>query len=114
MHDILCSEMQIMRKQLLALMRRSVNNGFGNRHHRNAINVSVADAGEPSEIQNMLVADNIRTRESHARLGHRPKHLKDLWQEWEFGLGGRKAAKLFTSSERRLKENKFAYSCRKP
>jgi len=113
MHGILCSEMQIMRMQMLALMRRPVNNGFRNRHHRSTIHVSV-DAGKPSEIQNMLVADNIRTRESHARLAHRPKHLEDLWQEWEFDVGGRKAAKLFTYSERGLKENKFAYSRRKP
>ena len=111
MHDILCSEMMILRKQMVSLMRRPVNNGFRN---RGTVPPIAVNAGVPSEIQNLLAADNIRTRESHARLSYRPKHLEDLWQEWEFGVGGRKAAKLFTSSERGLKENKFAYSRRKP
>ena len=40
-----------------------------------------------------------------------PKSLHVLWQEYEFGVGGRKAAKLFTASERG--RVKFNYSLRK-
>jgi hypothetical protein len=40
-----------------------------------------------------------------------PRDLFVLWQEYEFGVGGRKAAKLFTSSERG--KVKFKYSRRK-
>jgi hypothetical protein len=35
-----------------------------------------------------------------ASLSPRPKSLDDLWVEWDVGIGGRKAAKLFTSVER--------------
>ena len=35
-----------------------------------------------------------------------------LWQEYEFGVGGKKAAKLFNARERG--KNKFAFSLRKP
>ncbi|KAG9411958.1 hypothetical protein AC1031_017595 [Aphanomyces cochlioides] len=41
----------------------------------------------------------------------RPKDLFELWQEFEFGSGGRKAAKNFAAAERGA--NKFAYSRRK-
>lgn len=40
-----------------------------------------------------------------------PKSLYVLWQEWEFGVGGRKAAKLFSSRERG--RVKYQYSLRK-
>ena len=40
-----------------------------------------------------------------------PKTLYVLWQEYEFGLGGNKAAKLYTPMERG--KNKFKYSLRK-
>jgi hypothetical protein len=35
-----------------------------------------------------------------------------LWNEWEFGIGGRKPVKLFNSTERG--RVKFGYSLRKP
>ena len=60
----------------------------------------------------MLVHENLRIEHSNARLSNSPKHLEDLWKEWEFGVGGRKAAKLFTSSERGLKVNRYRY-CRR-
>ena len=40
-----------------------------------------------------------------------PRSLFELWTEYEFGLGGRKAAKLFTANERG--RVKFKYSRRK-
>ena len=40
-----------------------------------------------------------------------PKTLHVLWEEWEFGVSGRKAAKFFNSMERGA--SKSAYSFRK-
>ena len=42
-----------------------------------------------------------------------PKSLYVLWNEWEFGIGGRKAAKMFSSRERGRKQVKFSYCLRK-
>jgi len=36
-----------------------------------------------------------------------PRSLHNLWQEYEFGVGGRKAAKLFSYSERGRSKHKF-------
>jgi hypothetical protein len=47
-----------------------------------------------------------------ASLSPNPKNLFDLWQEYQIGIGGRKAAKLFTQSERGGKM-KHKYSRRK-
>ena len=46
-----------------------------------------------------------------AELYPRPQNLYDLWQEYEFGLSGKKAAKDFTRAERG--KVKFAYCRRK-
>jgi hypothetical protein len=46
-----------------------------------------------------------------AELSRGPKTLFDLWIEYAFGIGGRKAAKDFTSFERG--KNRFAYCRRK-
>ena len=46
-----------------------------------------------------------------AELYPRPQNLYDLWQEYEFGLNGKKAAKHFTRAERG--KVKFAYCRRK-
>lgn len=48
---------------------------------------------------------------SNATLTKNPRSLHLLWQEYEFGVGGRKPAKYFTASERG--KVKFAYSRRK-
>ena len=37
---------------------------------------------------------------SQPSLSPNPKNLYELWQEYEVGIGGRKAAKLFSRSER--------------
>jgi hypothetical protein len=41
-----------------------------------------------------------------------PRTLFVLWNEWKFGIGGRKPAKLFNSTKRG--RVKFGYSLRKP
>ena len=50
-------------------------------------------------------------RECHARLYRGVKNLWDLWQEYEYGLGGNKPARDFTRQERG--HVKFVYSRRK-
>lgn len=57
---------------------------------------------------------NVDSAESFpaARLSQRPKDLFEVWNEWEFGLRGNKAAKSFTARERGLKANKYRF-CRR-
>ncbi|KAI2500346.1 hypothetical protein MHU86_14154 [Fragilaria crotonensis] len=43
----------------------------------------------------------------HATLMPTPRSLHDLWQEYEFGVGGRKAAKLFSCTERGRSKHKY-------
>ena len=50
--------------------------------------------------------------DSRAVLSKRPRTLHVLWQEYEFGIAGKKAAKLFTVAERG--RNKHAFCLRKP
>ena len=52
------------------------------------------------------------TVNERAVLSKRPRTLFVLWQEYEFGLSGNKAAKLFTPRERG--RNKFSFCLRKP
>ena len=46
-----------------------------------------------------------------ATLGKCPESLFVLWQEFEFGIGGRKPAKLFSTAER--DKVRYSYSLRK-
>ena len=43
-----------------------------------------------------------------AALSPTPRNLFELWQEYQVGIGGRKAARLFTSKERGGK-SKYKY-----
>jgi hypothetical protein len=43
----------------------------------------------------------------NASLSPTPRSLYILWDEWEIGIGGRKAAKLFTPQERGIVKHKF-------
>ena len=63
--------------------------------------------------QTQALSDPIVEINSNAKLSKRPKDLHELWNEYEFGLHGNKAAKLFTSRERGDKKIKFAYCRRK-
>ena len=51
-------------------------------------------------------------QDSRAVLCKQPLSLHVVWHEYEFGVGGKKAAKLFTHEERG--RNKFTYCLRKP
>jgi hypothetical protein len=55
---------------------------------------------------NQQVANN-----NNARLSPNPRNLHTLWQEYEFGFGGRKPAKDFTAEERG--RVKYSYHRRK-
>ena len=61
----------------------------------------------------MQLSDQSSGLDSRAKLSKRPSTLHDLWAEYESGLGGNKAARLFTSAERGQKEVKFSYCLRK-
>jgi hypothetical protein len=69
---------------------------------------------EEDQVENTAVRKlGIRqTIDNRAILSSRPRTLYVLWQEYKFGIGGKKAAKLFNASERG--RNKFAFSLRKP
>ena len=42
-----------------------------------------------------------------AELSPQPRTLHALWHEWQSGIGGRKAARLFTAQERGKQKSKF-------
>ena len=42
-----------------------------------------------------------------ATLSAHPRTLMELWEEWMHGIGGRKAARLFTSAERNNRQGKI-------
>ena len=53
-------------------------------------------------------AGNQRARPAfHSTLSNAPRTINDLWVEYEFGLGGRKAAKEFTPRERGAVKYKY-------
>ena len=71
----------------------------------------------PSLMDEQRFQENITTQREalialRATLCKRPKSLYVLWQEFELGIAGRKAAKEFTSLERG--RCRFTYSLRKP
>jgi hypothetical protein len=45
-------------------------------------------------------APPVENEDGHITLSPNPRDLHSLWQEYEFGIGGRKAARLFTAVER--------------
>ena len=47
-----------------------------------------------------------------ATLSNNPRSLVLLWQEYKFGINGRKPAEQFTRAERNVKPNKQKYYCR--
>ena len=67
---------------------------------RRMINNNGNNGNQPGANNNQQAANN-------ARLSPNPRNLHALWQEYEFGLGGRKAAKDFTAEERG--QSKYTY-----
>ncbi|KAG9401589.1 hypothetical protein AC1031_009456 [Aphanomyces cochlioides] len=76
---------------------------------RPAVNLAIRTRCYDEQNEPALTASMAKSKMAH--LSKRPKDLFELWQEFEFGSGGRKAAKNFTAAERGA--NKFAYSRRK-
>jgi hypothetical protein len=58
-----------------------------------------------------IAANNNNNNNAPAVLSPNPRSLHVLWQEYEFGIGGRKAARLFTPAERG--RVKYSYHRRK-
>ncbi len=69
--------------------------------------VAVPRHGLEEPVQHVPRAEPTRQL---VRLSARPKNLYDLYHEYEFGLGGSKPAKMFTSAERGA--CRFTYSLR--
>ena len=108
--------------QQLALMRRS-EEGFSKvQHELIQVEERVSKRLKAIEVSTKRIAVQPVVRRSTsqsvspgvpagAKLSKSPNDLYVLWQEYQFGVGGRKAAKDFTYSEKG--QNRFAYSRRK-
>lgn len=79
------------------------NKFFPNNRH-----LKSTDLEEQTEQERLVMLDRTSDR---ASLSKCPRTLYALWNEYEFGLNGQKAAKNFTSRERG--KNRFTYSRRK-
>jgi hypothetical protein len=72
-----------------------------------------------ANVQDPPAAVVQQQEEGRAELCPRPKSLHELWTEYMFGIGGRKAAKDFTPVERGRCRNKYCrpklvWDCIKP
>jgi regulator of replication initiation timing len=63
---------------------------------------------QPAFRRNNNTEEHPPVQGSVATLSPNPKNLFILWQEYEIGLGGRKAAKLFTREERGRVKHKYS------
>jgi hypothetical protein len=54
-------------------------------------------------------ATPVKTPSTVVVLMRGPKTLHDLWVEWKFGTGGRKAASTFNKQERGTVKNVFSF-----
>ena len=97
-------------RMLMQNPTRNFSGGMRNLGHTIQNNNNMGDR----DISNTIAEDEIREATSHATLGKCPKSLYDLWNEWEHGIGGRKAAKKFNATERGMRYVKHNYSKRKP
>lgn len=66
--------------------------------------------GNNPPLNAAAIANNINNN-NNTTLSPNPRTLHVLWQEYEFGIGGRKAARLFTAAERG--QVKYSYHRRK-
>ena len=98
-HQTVLSNIQrIAIRPAVAIRRGNNNNNGGNSNNTNP----PANIGAPGNNPDEVVA---------ASLSPTPRSLYVLWHEWLFGIGGRKAARLFTAQERG--REKFKYCRRK-
>ena len=78
-------------RQLLRQPYRVLGSSNRNNHdNRNNLRAAADSAAEEDDATNRSIGT----------LKKNPKCLHTLWMEYEFGLGGKKAAKMFTASER--------------
>ena len=102
MHERERRMMAVISKNLRQLMRNPAL-----MHGRNVVldrPVSVGDSSSSELVQEQNV-------DVMANLTRNPSTLHEIWNEWEFGIGNRKAAKYFTIRERG--RCKYAYHRRK-
>ena len=97
--DVHTQRLQTLSKNVVQLMKRAVptvragnsGNSVANRAMQNAV----------------FEQEEASRRESNARLSSHPRCLHMLWNEFEFGCGVNKAAKLFTAVERGKVKHKY-------
>lgn len=92
--------------QLQTIVARNFNRI--NRHPLRMLNA--AAAGDAPVVQPPIVHGPEQRQpdvDQNADLSPTPRTLHELWREWEFGIGGRKAARLFTARERGQKKSTF-------
>ena len=94
----------------MRLRRRNNNNAQQVEETEEAEGENSSPRRSPRRSPRQLGGDP--TVNERAVLSKRPRTLFVLWQEYEFGLSGNKAAKLFTPRERG--RNKFSFCLRKP
>lgn len=99
-----CSLQRIAQAPVFSMCVRRQNNN-------NAQQVEVTEEAE-GENRSPRQLGGDPTVNERAVLSKCPRTLFVLWQEYEFGLSGNKAAKLFTPRERG--RNKFSFCLRKP
>jgi HEPN domain-containing protein len=93
-----------IRRIALQPVRFARNNGNANNEANNN------EANNNNNNANNLIDDN-NEMDNNATLSPNPRTLFVLWQEYEFGIAGRKAARLFTAQERG--RAKYSYHRRK-
>ena len=91
------NEVQELRDEM---QHEHVRSREGESRHFSLLNSSIQLAFLPARRITARITNKVETEIGYATLSRNTKNLYLLWQEYEFGLDGRKAAKLFTSSER--------------
>jgi hypothetical protein len=106
----------------LTALQRTVTTSFArlNRQPHRMMQAAAAANGQAAQVELPVpVVANARPIQPlpaiamDASLSPTPKTLNALWVEWQFGIGGRKPARLFTVHESGVKQLKSTFSRRK-
>jgi hypothetical protein len=111
----------------LTTLQRTITESFArlNRQPHRMLQAAVAANADPPQVpvraqRNVPVAAIARPIQPlpaavamNASLSSTPASLNDLWVEWQFGIGGRKPARLFTERESGVAQLKSTFSRRK-
>ena len=98
--------------------RQAMENHFRLLRRQPAIAISRVSTTQQSPARTSTATQNVVPRaptlqQGAATMCSVPGNLYILWQEWQHGIGGRKAVRLFTAKERGLRCNKYKFYQRK-